>query len=475
VKLIKEKKMEIKFIGAAQTVTGSRHMLTSNNGYKILLDCGLYQSKGSETDALNRHLGFDPAQIDCVILSHAHIDHSGNLPNLVKQGYRKKIFCTPATADLCKIMLADCAKIQENDTDFLNKKRIEEGRELIEPIYDQLDVERCLRLFHTLEYGKWFPLNEEISFMFTDAGHILGSACVHVQYKENGQTKQITYTGDIGNPNDLLLKSPEKFPQADYIICESTYGNRLHPAAEESESELLRIVTETCVKKQGKLLIPAFSLGRTQEIVYTLDRLKNKGHIPNLKVFVDSPLSTNATNIMRKYAHALNSGVAKHMETDEDPFGFNQLTYITDKEESIALNDLKGPCIIISASGMIEAGRIKHHLRNQIGKAENTLLIAGYCAPGTLGAKLVAGHPQVQIFGRPFDVKMKIETLESYSAHADYAQMIDFLACQEKEKVKEIFLVHGEPEPQLFFKIQLQDAGYNKVYIPAKKEVVTLN
>jgi metallo-beta-lactamase family protein len=466
--------MDIKFIGAAQTVTGSRHLLTSKNGYRILLDCGLYQAKGSDTDALNRHLGFEPQQVDCVILSHAHIDHSGNLPNLVKQGYKNKIYCTPATADLCKIMLADCAKIQENDTDFLNKQRIKEGKELIQPIYDQLDVEKCLRQLITIDYGKWVELTEDISFMFTDAGHILGSACTHIRFTEDGQTKQLTYTGDIGNPNDLLLKSPEKFPQADYIICESTYGNRLHPAAEESEEELLRIVTETCVKNKGKLLIPAFSLGRTQEIVYTLDRLKNKGHIPNLKVFVDSPLSTNATNIMRKYAHALNKGVAKHMETDDDPFGFNQLTYITDKEESIALNDLNGPCIIISASGMIEAGRIKHHLRNQIGKPENTLLIAGYCAPGTLGAQLMEGKSHVQIFGKPFEVKMKIESIESYSAHADYAQMISFLSCQNKEKVQEIFLVHGEPEPQLFFKIQLKDAGYKKVYIPFKKEVVTL-
>lgn len=466
--------MEIKFIGAAQTVTGSRHLLMAESGFKVLLDCGLYQSKGSETDSLNRHLGFDPSEINCVLLSHAHIDHSGNLPNLVKQGYKQKIFCTPATADLCKIMLADCAKIQENDTEFLNKTRIKEGKELIKPLYDQLDVERCLRLFEAIDYGKWTKLNDEISFMFTDAGHILGSACVHVRYREGEQQRQITFTGDIGRAQDLLLKAPEKFPQADYIICESTYGNRLHPKTEESEAELLRIVNETCVKNKGKLLIPAFSLGRTQEIVYTLDRLKNKGFIPHLKVFVDSPLSTNATNIMRKYAHSLNSGVMQHMETDEDPFGFNQLTYITDKEDSMALNDLKGPCIIISASGMIEAGRIKHHLKNQIGKPENTLLIAGYCAPGTLGAKLTQGHKQVTIFGRPFDVKLKVEIMESYSAHADYGEIIEFLSCQDKQKVKEIFLVHGEPEPQLFFKIQLNDAGYEKVYIPAKKEVVTL-
>jgi metallo-beta-lactamase family protein len=221
-------------------------------------------------------------------------------------------------------------------------------------------------------------------------------------------------------------------------------------------------------------LIPAFSLGRTQEIVYTLDRLKNKGFIPKLEVFVDSPLSTNATNIMRKYASELNDGVLQHMEKDDDPFGFNQLTYITDKEESMALNDFKGPCIIISASGMLEAGRIKHHLRNQIGKPENTLLIAGYCAPGTLGAKLVEGNKQVNIFGKPFNVKMKIEVLESYSAHADYGEMINFLSCQNKEKVREIFLVHGEPDPQLFFKIQLMDAGFKKVYIPSPKEVVTI-
>ena len=466
--------MEIKFIGAAQTVTGSRHLLKTKTGFSILLDCGFFQSKGSETDALNRHLGFDPQQIDCVILSHAHIDHSGNLPNLVKQGYNKKIYCTPATLDLCKIMLADCAKIQENDTDFLNKQRIKDGKELIKPIYNQLDVEKCLRLMQTIEYEEWIKINNEISFMFSDAGHILGSASIHIRYTEDGETKQISYTGDIGRPNDLLMKQPQTFPQADYIICESTYGNRLHPKLQEREEELLRIVDETCIKQKGKLLIPAFSLGRTQEIVYTLDRLKNKGFIPKLEVFVDSPLSTNATNIMRKYASELNDGVLQHMEKDDDPFGFNQLTYITDKEESMALNDFKGPCIIISASGMLEAGRIKHHLRNQIGKPENTLLIAGYCAPGTLGAKLVEGNKQVNIFGKPFNVKMKIEVLESYSAHADYGEMINFLSCQNKEKVREIFLVHGEPDPQLFFKIQLMDAGFKKVYIPSPKEVVTI-
>ena len=466
--------MKIHFLGAAQTVTGSRHLVTTDSGFNILLDCGLYQSRGSETDALNRHLGFDPISIDCVILSHAHIDHSGDLPNLVKQGYKRKIYATPATIDLCSIMLADSAKIQESDVAFVNKHREKEGRELIKPLYDHEDVAKCMQLMEPVEYHQWIHLSKEISFMFTDAGHILGSACIHIRYSENGHTKQITYTGDIGRKEDLLLKNPEPFPQSDYIICESTYGNRLHSKLSESEQELLQIVSETCIEKKGKLLIPAFSLGRTQELVYTLDRLKNAGKIPEIKVFVDSPLSTNATEIMRKYASCLNEAVHEHMKSDDDPFGFNQLKYITSTEESMALNDMEGPCIIISASGMLEAGRIKHHLRKHIGNPNNTLLMVGYCAPGTLGDRLLRGDSKVKIFGKMFDVKIQIVQMNSYSAHADYEEIIDFLNCQDKRLLKEIFLVHGEKDSQTFFRHKLLASGFEKVYIPTSHEHIRL-
>ncbi|MFN7692200.1 MAG: MBL fold metallo-hydrolase [Bacteroidota bacterium] len=452
--------------GAAKNVTGSKHLITTNKGKKILLDCGLYQNSAKDNEELNRHFGFNPADIDAVILSHAHIDHSGNLPLLVKQGFTGKIYATPATRDLCEIMLLDSAHIHESDIVFINKRRLKAGKSPLKPLYTVKDAGKCMKHFYPIPYNNEFIINEEVSFNFTDAGHILGSAVINLSLQEDNKTIKLCYTGDIGRPNDLIIKAPEHFPQADYIICESTYGNRLHDDAALAGEKLLQIVRDTCITRKGKLLIPAFSLGRTQEIVYTLDCLKTQGLLPPVKVFVDSPLSMNATEIMRKYSDSFNDTIKHYMEKDDDPFGFNNLVYVQDAEESKALNDYKEPCIIISASGMMEAGRIKHHLHNNIGKENCTLLIVGFVPPNSLGHRLLRGDKQVKIFGEVHDVKINIAAINSYSAHADYNEMIQFLSCQQKQKIKKIFLVHGNEDVMYDFKIKLMEAGFNNIEIP---------
>jgi metallo-beta-lactamase family protein len=452
--------------GAAKNVTGSKHLITTTKGKKILLDCGLYQNSAKDNEELNRHFGFNPADIDAVILSHAHIDHSGNLPLLVKQGFTGKIYATPATRDLCEIMLLDSAHIHESDIVFINKRRLKAGKSPLKPLYKVKDAGKCMKHFYAVPYNNEFIINEEVSFNFTDAGHILGSAVINLSLQEENKTIKLCYTGDIGRPNDLIIKAPEHFPQADYIICESTYGNRLHDDAALAGEKLLQIVRDTFITRKGKLLIPAFSLGRTQEIVYTLDCLKTQGLLPPVKVFVDSPLSMNATEIMRKYSDSFNDTIKHYMEKDDDPFGFNNLVYIQDAEESKALNDYKEPCIIISASGMMEAGRIKHHLHNNIGKENCTLLIVGFVPPNSLGHRLLRGDKQVKIFGEVHDVKINIAAINSYSAHADYNEMIQFLSCQQKQKIKKIFLVHGNEDVMYDFKIKLMEAGFNNIEIP---------
>lgn len=467
--------MIVTFYGAARTVTGSKHLLTLDNGKKILLDCGFFQGHGTETDGMNRHFGFSPSEIDAVILSHAHIDHSGNIPNLVKQGFKGKIYCTPATYDLCCIMLADTAHIQENDAKYLNKRRKKQGQSLLKPIYRIADVENALTHFEMVEYKQTKVIFENVSFEFTNSGHILGAAAINLQVKENETTKRLCFTGDIGRPQDKILKSPEPFPQADYIICESTYGNRLHDPVEVTEGRLLEVVQNTCVEKKGKLVIPAFSLGRTQEIVYALNNLSNQGKLPRIKVYVDSPLSVNATNIMRKHPESFNAEITKTLKEDPDPFGFNSLQYIQDVEISKTLNELREPCIIISASGMAEAGRIKHHIKNTISDARNTILIVGYCTPGSLGGRLMAGSEMIRIFGDEYPVKASVEIMNSFSAHADYKEMISYLGCQDAANVKKIFLVHGEYDVQIDWREKLHEQGFRSIEIPDMESSFEIN
>ncbi|MBN2765417.1 MAG: MBL fold metallo-hydrolase [Paludibacteraceae bacterium] len=460
--------MKIKFIGAAREVTGSKHLITTDAGKTILLDCGMFQGKGMETDALNRDLGFDPEKLDYLILSHAHIDHSGLIPYLYKLGFRGSVICTTPTRDLCSIMLPDSGFIQELDVKWFNKKRISRGQEPVEPIYRVEDADRCLELFISVAYNRRLNIDDNISVKFTNTGHMLGSAAVNLRVVENGQAKNITYTGDIGRPHNRLLQRPASFPQCDYLITESTYGDRLHEPDKESEERLLEIVHETCVKRKGKLIIPSFSVGRTQEIIFVLNNFYNQGRLPHIEVFVDSPLSVNATDIFRMHTDSMNNDVKEVMLNDDDPFGFSSLRYIKKVDESKALNDYDRPCIIISSSGMLEAGRVKHHVSNNIENSNNTVLIVGYCSPTSLGARIQQpGLREISIFGRMHKVNAKIERIEAFSGHGDYVEMMHYLSCQDKDLIRKTFLVHGEKKVQDNYRTKLQEDGYHEVEIPA--------
>ncbi len=467
--------MKITFHGAAQTVTGSKHLITTERNKKILLDCGLFQNKGGDNADMNRHFGFNPAEIDFLILSHAHIDHSGNIPQLVKQGFSGPIYATPATIDLCRIMLLDSAHIQENDAVYLNKKRVKNGQSKIKPLYTEEDVTTALKQFVPVSIDQWTAIDHHIKLLFTDAGHILGSAAVNLHLEEPDGLKKLFFSGDTGRYHDVILRSPQPFPQAEYIITESTYGDRLHETTENAEQHLLKIVSETCVNRQGKLIIPAFSLGRTQEIVYALNRIFNAGQLPAIHVYVDSPLAISATEVMRKHTESFNPEILDYMKKDPDPFGFDRLIYIQDAESSKALNDLEEPCIIISASGMLEAGRIKHHIKNNIGDPKNTILIVGYVPPGSLGGKLIEGSEEVKIFGKMYPVRANIEVLDAYSAHGDYKEMMQYLGCQDPTMVRRVFLVHGEPEAQLSYKEKLHGMGFRDIMIPMQGETFYLD
>lgn len=462
--------MKIKFIGATREVTGSKHLITIGSGKKILLDCGMFQGKGLETDGMNRNLMFDPATIDHVILTHAHIDHSGLIPYIYKLGFRGSVICTSATRDLCAIMLADSGHIQELDVKWFNKRRISKGLDPIEPIYTEKEARACMELFIGVAYDRKFRIDDSIKVKFTNTGHMLGSGTALLEINENGKTTRIAYTGDIGRPTSRILKSPVPFPQCDYLITESTYGNRLHPHLQEAEGELLRVIRETCVEKGGKLIIPSFAIGRTQEVVYALNKFFNEGLLPKVNIYVDSPLAVNATDIFRLHTDILNADVAHEMVTDPDPFGFNSLFYIKSPEESKKLNSNKKPCVIISASGMMEAGRIKHHLANNIENPNNTILAVGYCAPNTLGARILNGSDEVSIFGVRHPVKAKIERIEAFSGHGDYNEMADYLSCQDASQLKKVFLVHGDYEAQTSYKKTLEQRGFANIEIPAARQ-----
>ena len=453
-------------------MTGSKHLITTDSGKTILLDCGMYQGKGMETDEANRELGFDPKDIHYLLLSHAHIDHSGLIPYIYHLGFRGKIYCTAATRDLCELMLQDTAFIQEQDVRWYNKKMDRQNKPKIKPLFDMSDAQQVMKLFRTVEYDTPYRLNEEIEIRFTNSGHMLGSAVISVAITENGQTKRIAYTGDLGRLHSHILSTPQAFPQCDYLICESTYGNRLHEDTLVSEEQLLGIVEETCMYKKGKLLIPSFSVGRTQEIVYVLNELFNDGRLERVPVYVDSPLSANATEIFRRHAHTLNEQVQDTMRYDPDPFGFNGLRYITDVQQSKALNRSEQPCIIISSSGMLEAGRIKHHVSNHIDDPSTTILIVGYCTPSSLGARIQDPNLRyVSIFGFDHRIRAQVTKVEGFSGHGDYQEMIQYLtACQDAKQVQKVFIVHGEYAAQEAMKAHLQEAGFGVVAIPEKGE-----
>lgn len=466
--------MKIAFHGAARTVTGSKHLLTLTNGKKYLLDCGLYQGMGKETDDLNREFGFNAADVDYMILSHAHVDHCGLIPKLIKDGYNGKIYATPATKSLAALLMADSAGIQESDLKYVNKVRASQGKQYISPLYVMEDALRAVDHFVTVDYGQWFKIDENVQFMYLDAGHIIGSATVHLKITENGKVTHLTFSGDVGRYRDMILKSPQDFPQADYIIMESTYGNKLHEEITGTEDKLLDWITRTCLQKKGKLIIPAFSVGRTQELLFNLNQLENENRLPDLPYYVDSPLSMEATEIVEAYPEHFNSRVQKLLQTDHDPFQFKGLKFVKSVEESKLLNYRSDPMVIISASGMAEAGRVKHHISNNIENSRNSILMTGYCEPNSLGGRLKMHPKEVGIFGQVHEVHAEIGEIKSMSAHGDYNDLSQWLACQDPKQVKKLFLVHGDYDVQLDFKNRLISKGFLDVEIPVRHSEVGL-
>ena len=467
--------MKIAFHGAARTVTGSKHLLTLKNGKKLLLDCGMFQGMGADTDDLNRHFGFDPKEVDVMILSHAHIDHSGLIPRLAAEGFTGRIFCTPATRMLTGILLEDSAEIQEDDAKHSNKRRIAQGMPYIRPLYTLDDAQRCMDQFVEKEYNDWFEVTEGVQACFTDAGHIIGSACVHLAVTEDNKTTRISFSGDVGRYRDIILRSPDRFPQADYIILESTYGNSLHEPADSTPDLLLKWIEETCLRKKGKLVLPAFSVGRTQEILFALNQLELENRLPELEYYVDSPLSIEATEVVKSYTQYFNRRIQKIMQTDSDPFAFNGLKYIKTVEQSKLINYRDHPMVIISASGMADAGRVKHHISNTIESSRNSIVLTGYCEPRSLGGRLLAGAAEVSIFGLRHQVHAEIGSIRSMSAHGDYEDLSQWLASQDPQQVKQLFLVHGEYEVQQEFSRRLVRKGFADVLIPDQHSEIGLS
>ena len=466
--------MELKFCGAAQSVTGSAHLLTLDDGFTILLDCGLYQGRSKDMENFNTSWLFKPEQVDCLILSHAHIDHSGRIPKLVKDGFKGNIICTHATRSLCAIMLLDSAKIQERDAEYYNKRLLKKKKKrkklgkkkLREPLYTSEDIPPVMNSFVSIGYNQWQPVNKDVDLLFQDAGHILGSASVTLRIRENGKIIRLGFTGDIGRPNRPILRDPVPMPEVDYLISESTYGNKDHGSAPDEIDRFLQIIKKTCLEKKGKLIIPAFSVGRTQEIVYMLDRLETAGRLPKIPVYVDSPLAVNATMVFGSHPECFDDNLNEYLLVDDNPFGFNNLTYVRKVEISKSLNTSNQPCIIISSSGMMNAGRVRHHLANNVDNSKNTLLIVGYCSPDTPGGMLRNGIEKIKLYGEWKVVNIEIEIMDSFSAHADRSEMIDFFANQGTS-LKKLFLVHGELDSQKAFKDTLHKNGYKQVEIPS--------
>ena len=459
--------MQIEFHGAARTVTGSQHLLTVN-GRKILLDCGLYQGSRKASFERNKNLPYAAADIDVLVLSHAHIDHSGNIPNLVKSGFKGDIVCTYATRDLASIMLRDSAKIQQYDMEYLNKKRAKQKLPPLESIYDMADAVECLKYFIGIGYERPYRLLPGVTLTFYDAGHILGSAMVALDIEENGKATRLVFTGDIGRPNRPILRDPTFIDEADVLIIESTYGNREHADIEEASQKLENIINTTC-QRNGKIIVPAFAVGRTQELVYRLHQLVESRDIsPNLPIYVDSPLAIDATGIYRLHPEAYDEEIAEFMLADrhQDPFGFEMMRYTRSTSESKELNFLREPAVIISASGMAEAGRILHHLKNNIEDPRNTILIVGWQAPNTLGRRLVEKQPEVKIFGETYRLNAQVETINGFSAHAGRSELLAWTGHLKRPSLR-TFIVHGEEEASLSFADALrQQQKFPNVQVP---------
>jgi metallo-beta-lactamase family protein len=465
--------MKITFHGAAQTVTGSRHLISINDK-RLLLDCGLYQGRRKETFERNLEFPFHPSDVDAVILSHAHIDHSGNIPNMVRQGYEGPIYATYPTKHLTDIMMRDSGHIQEYDAQFINKRRARQGKQLIEPLYTVEDAMRAAWQLVGVEYEQAFEPIPGVKAELVEAGHILGSAGVVLELEENGQKLRLRFSGDIGRFDLPLLKDPILPEDVDYLIMESTYGDKSHSPPDQAFEELLDIVKKT-IQRGGKIIIPSFAVGRTQTLVYYLHQMIDKGDIPKLPVFVDSPLAINVTDIFRQHSECFDTETLTFMSQDPhgSAFGFDLLQYTRSVEESKSINTYDGPVVIISASGMAETGRILHHLRNNIDNPNNTILITSWMAPHTLGRRLLEGAKTVKIFGEKHSVQAEVERLDGLSAHAGQSALVDY-ATAVKGRVKKVFLVHGEEKPAQTLMQKLSAAGMDEVHYPEMGDEVEI-
>jgi len=460
--------MNLRFLGAVGTTTGSMHLLEVK-GKRILLECGLYQGKRKEAFERNRNIPLDCAALDCCILSHAHIDHSGNLPSLLKNGYRGPIMTTPATRDLCEVMLADSAHLQVQDVAYVNRKRLRQGKNPFEPLYAPGDIPPTIRAMRTLPYGKDLQVSPGVTLSYHDAGHILGAAFVQLDIRENGSSKRLFFTGDMGRPHMPILRDPDVLHDVDVLITESTYGNRLHPSREDVKAklaDLCRRITDA----RSRLLIPAFSVGRTQQIVYFLNELFAEGTIGDLPVFVDSPLSTKATLIYTQHPECFNEDILGMLREGGKPFAFPRLTYVTETEDSKRLNAMPGPVVIISASGMCEGGRILHHLAHTVEDERNVVLIVGYQAENTLGRRIVEHVSPIRIYGDEYPLRAQVEIINALSAHADRNEMRAYFT-DMGPKVDQVFVVHGEPDAAGQLATDMRALGALQVTQPELGEV----
>lgn len=462
--------MKLQFLGAIRTVTGSMHLLTVN-GSRILLDCGLYQGRRRESFKKNRNLPFDAKSIDALVLSHAHIDHSGNIPSLVKNGFKGNIYATSATRDLCSAMLRDSGHIQENDARYVNKKRAKKGQPPIEPLYTIEDATASMEHFISLGYNRPIAVAPGVTLTFRDAGHILGSAVSVLDIEEGEEKRRLAFSGDLGRVDMPILRDPVVVDDVDYLIIESTYGDRVHDAIDTAGDQLRDVILDT-YNRGGKVIVPAFSVGRTQELVYALHHLIEDKDLPSLPIFVDSPLSVNVTEIFRLHPECYDEEVRQFMASgrNRDPFGFHRLSYIRSVEASKELNFLREPAIIISASGMCEAGRILHHLKNNVEDPRNTVLIVGWQSPYTLGRRLVERRPVVKIFGDEYELKARVRTINGFSAHADRPALLDYVRRLGASKIKSAFVVHGEEPSSLALAEGLRDLGVERAVVPRPGE-----
>lgn len=461
--------MHLQFLGAANTVTGSQTLVTSEN-LKILIDCGLYQGLKDECLVKNQNFNFNPKTLSFVLLTHAHIDHSGNLPNLVKQGFNNPIFCTPATFELCKILLKDSAYIQEVDLNFINKIRLKRKLQPLPLLYTEADVNKALNLFSPMPYNKKFQLSQNVVAEFIDAGHILGSASIALEITEDSKIYKIGFTGDIGHSKLPIMNEPNKLRDINYLVTESTYGNKNHKELQDIEELIVKLVKKT-VKYGGNIVIPAFAVGRVQILSYIFHKLFSENRIPEIPIYVDSPMALLATDVYNKYSKDLNSNIISKFQGESDqPFNFRRLKYIETVEESKQLNFLTFPHIIISASGMLEGGRVLHHIKNNIENRKSTILFVGFSAEHTLGRRLIDGIKRVKIFGTYYNVKCNIKNFDAFSAHADMSELVDYIAINNPLDLTKIFINHGEYLQSSNLKRLLKRKGFKDIVIPQVNE-----